>query len=1219
MFGKINIIILTLLWISNSYTSGTQVYTPLSQIGISIPNAPDTLAILRGIPLTKLHVEQYIDTNHIHYFYYEIEPGNTGALRIDKKTGELWIGPNFTAVEDTTTILINVKSDLKVVLARISVTLTPIEPANVEEFCDKYTSKLCFFDSVLYNIPENNRLMEEVGVLGPTAYKKICPQATIEYAMMNGTDYFTVINDTLITKNALDHENFNPGPEITIKVQCNVQSHAKSTIHTHFHTFAVNILDLNDNGPVEQVPDKIFEAKVEFSQFRKDDELKHDSIIFLDADSLPVNYNMRFYMENDTLHALRPLCTPYEHDSDSNGPKQTVYNCKIVFDKFGLIPSFPYCVALKAFDTKIISSVSPLARSKICLVSSNKTKSRLDNELPRAEPLKALRMTETDGSSSIEIDEIYPSRPKKNKVKRGAERISYPKNVTLYKSATNFSRVVQPINLTDFAKSDFKLNFGFKLTSNGIEGLNITKNGGIVYVWSPEKIRNTLKGIYQITISWQNYSTNVDLHLQEGNRSKKDQLELMSCAEMYDEHLCVTQVSYGTPNGHCQWRAPINSSKLSRVYGTCSTDLEHCPNNYCDPLEALGERLNHDICPQDCSKIAYHGGFINKDTGQGITSGSGICTCQVGKCSCMPLSAWEKSAATTSEPFAAGTKQRIVEEKKREAHYGDHVWMIVASAVFFVIFLLIYAMFAVRNKSYKRKLKEQELMHIEKLKNEPRIINIEIPLSSTEDGKIKYNFDAKWEVKRENIILEDTIGEGEFGKVFRGQALHLPFTSTVNTTVAVKMLKTGANNFELLALMSEYEMLQDLSHPNVIKLLGACTTAETPLLIIEYCHFGSLKNFLRMSRKAGTQNEYINQVEPITEKDVLSFAWQISKGMSYLADMKLVHRDLAARNVLVTEGKICKISDFGLTRDIYEDDAYLKKSKDRVPVKWMAPESLSDQVYTIKSDVWAYAVLCWEIITLGACPYAAVPLQNLYSLLISGYRMPRPNNCSEEIYSIIQSCWVIEPQKRPTFDSLMKKWEELLTRGAKYLEMSIPESPLKTVDDDDGKITETSEVPSEDSSTETDVMLRNPEPSAPIEDPSLCEPLWTPPLFDSPEIKGIDNRRYFGDNVTIKSWQAGYDFPKPFGEPKTKETGCKRYENEPPKKLSWSRLSHPDLKSELNKANCYDVPINSNKRVQSYLEMDKLDQHVQNNLKNEEKAQKLSKNLDGISFTFVSN
>lgn len=151
--------------------------------------------------------------------------------------------------------------------------------------------------------------------------------------------------------------------------------------------------------------------------------------------------------------------------------------------------------------------------------------------------------------------------------------------------------------------------------------------------------------------------------------------------------------------------------------------------------------------------------------------------------------------------------------------------------------------------------------------------------------------------------------------------------------------------------------------------------------------------------------------------------------------MQLVHRDLAARNVLVAKGKICKISDFGLTRDVYEDDAYRKRSKDRVPVKWMAPESLADQVYTSRSDVWAFGVLTWELITLGATPYPGIQPQNLYHLLKTGYRMERPENCSQEVYSIVQSCWADDPQLRPSFKSLAYQWEQLLGRNAKYLEL----------------------------------------------------------------------------------------------------------------------------------------------------------------------------------------
>jgi proto-oncogene tyrosine-protein kinase Ret len=106
---------------------------------------------------------------------------------------------------------------------------------------------------------------------------------------------------------------------------------------------------------------------------------------------------------------------------------------------------------------------------------------------------------------------------------------------------------------------------------------------------------------------------------------------------------------------------------------------------------------------------------------------------------------------------------------------------------------------------------------------------------------------------------------------------------------------------------------------------------------------------------------------------------------------------LAARNVLLAEGKVCKISDFGLTRDVYEEDTYTKRSKDRIPVKWMAPECLGDNVYKTSSDVWAFGVVAWELVTLGASPYPGIQPQDLYTKLKKGYRMPRPPHCSEEM------------------------------------------------------------------------------------------------------------------------------------------------------------------------------------------------------------------------------
>ncbi|XP_054919282.1 uncharacterized protein [Dermacentor andersoni] len=318
--------------------------------------------------------------------------------------------------------------------------------------------------------------------------------------------------------------------------------------------------------------------------------------------------------------------------------------------------------------------------------------------------------------------------------------------------------------------------------------------------------------------------------------------------------------------------------------------------------------------------------------------------------------------------------------------------------------------------------------------------------------------DEQWEYPRENLILEQSLGEGEFGRVVRARARDIGGVRGF-TTVAVKMLKGSWTPAEEQDLLSEFCMLKEVNHPNVIRLLGGCTTKGGPLyVIVEYAELGSLLNVLRHSRHmAGggadvtvvcnptymAQEPALRSPEENTENpaepevpsfsDLISFAYQIAKGMAYLADMKLVHRDLAARNILLAEGNVIKISDFGLSRDVYEGDTYLKKSRGRVPVKWMALESLEDQIYSSKSDVWSFGVVLWEIVTLGASPYPGVGPEHLFRLLKTGYRMHQPEGCSDEIYRMMLSCWQPRPQDRPCFKELRQRLEDILQDSASYL------------------------------------------------------------------------------------------------------------------------------------------------------------------------------------------
>ncbi|XP_066024463.1 tyrosine-protein kinase receptor Tie-1-like [Pocillopora verrucosa] len=165
----------------------------------------------------------------------------------------------------------------------------------------------------------------------------------------------------------------------------------------------------------------------------------------------------------------------------------------------------------------------------------------------------------------------------------------------------------------------------------------------------------------------------------------------------------------------------------------------------------------------------------------------------------------------------------------------------------------------------------------------------------------------------------------------------------------------------------------------------------------------------------------------------MKLAWQIADGMSYLSSipvktssLSFIHRDLSARNVLVGEGETCKVTDFGMARDVQEDNIYERKTKGRLPVKWTAIEALLYGKYCTKSDVLSYGVLLLEIFTSGGSPYPRMDGRKIANLLREGYRMPKPQvfgfSC---LYEIMTKCWRDEPNLRPSFEKLRNKLREM--------------------------------------------------------------------------------------------------------------------------------------------------------------------------------------------------
>ncbi|XP_048883400.1 non-receptor tyrosine-protein kinase TNK1 isoform X2 [Brienomyrus brachyistius] len=260
-------------------------------------------------------------------------------------------------------------------------------------------------------------------------------------------------------------------------------------------------------------------------------------------------------------------------------------------------------------------------------------------------------------------------------------------------------------------------------------------------------------------------------------------------------------------------------------------------------------------------------------------------------------------------------------------------------------------------------------------------------------------------IQDSELMLAEKLGSGSFGVVRKGRWQ----TPTGHILpVAVKSLKTGPSEQAdtLNDFMQEVTIMQTLDHPNLIRLYGVVLTHPLKM-VTELAPLGALYDTLRLRR-----NEF-----PLSR--LWLFATQIASGMEYLESRHFIHRDLAARNVLLASRELVKIGDFGLMRVLSENDHYLMNAHRRIPFAWCAPESLRTGYFTHSSDVWMFGVTIWEMFTYCEEPWFGLTgRQILWRVEREGERLERPQDCPQELYSVMRKCWACNPADRPTFSQV---------------------------------------------------------------------------------------------------------------------------------------------------------------------------------------------------------
>lgn len=270
-------------------------------------------------------------------------------------------------------------------------------------------------------------------------------------------------------------------------------------------------------------------------------------------------------------------------------------------------------------------------------------------------------------------------------------------------------------------------------------------------------------------------------------------------------------------------------------------------------------------------------------------------------------------------------------------------------------------------------------------------------------------------ISRERVTLKEVLQEGTFGRIFLGILIDEKDPSK-EKYVFTKAVKDHASEVQVTMMLTESCKLRGLHHRNLLPINHVCIEdGERPMVLLPYMNWGNLKLFLRQCKLAEANNP-----QAISQQDLVHMAIQIACGMSYLARREVIHKDLATRNCVIDDGLQVKIADNALSRDLFPMDYHCLGDNENRPVRWMALESLVNNEFSSASDVWAFGVTLWELMTLGQTPYVDIDPFEMAVYLKDGYRIAQPINCPDELFAVMACCWALDREERPKFQQLVQ-------------------------------------------------------------------------------------------------------------------------------------------------------------------------------------------------------